>query len=78
MPEQSRHDQLIAAGWHYDVAQDRYVAPGSPTDGTARRYNQPAAWQALQAAPAEATTPGTPALKGTRTRRTDPRRQEPQ
>jgi hypothetical protein len=67
----TRHEQLIAAGWRYDAAQQRYYAPGAPQDGTAPSYNEAAAWLHYemdqdQAAPA------------TRVRRRDPRQQEPQ
>jgi len=72
MPK-TRHEQLLAAHWRYDPAQDRYAAPGSPTDGTERWYNQDAAWARLQQ---EQTTDPTPAPPKERQR--DPREQEPQ
>lgn len=74
---QSRHEQLVAAGWRRSATQDRYAAPGSATDGTERFYNEAAAWHTFQAVQAsEATSPGTKAPR-TRAGR-DPRRQEPQ
>ena len=75
MSHQDRHAQLLAAGWTYDAAADHYLPPGSPTDGTARVYNLPAAWRAHQAAQAAAAAPAADAPP---TRRADPRRQEPQ
>lgn len=73
LKQPSRHDQLIAAGWRYDAAQDRYAAPDSPSDGTETWHNLAAAWQAFQASgqPAQTTPPAT-------TRARDPREQEPQ
>lgn len=71
----TRHDQLIAAGWRYDAASDMYAAPGSATDGTARHYNQAAAWAEQQALAAQADTkPAGPAVRKQR----DPRAQEPE
>ena len=70
----SRHQQLIRAGWRYDAGQDRYAAPGSPTDGTERWYNQAAAWQAQQAAVTDKPAPDDPRARHT----DDDRRQEPQ
>lgn len=75
MSNQTRHEQLIAAGWHYDASTDTYRAPGSPADGTARLHNLNAAWSAHETNLAHAATGETPA-KGTRA--ADPRRQEPQ
>ena len=66
-----RHEQLLAAGWSYDPSTDRYAAPGSASDGTARQFNIDAAWDAEQRRQA-ADMPA----RGTR--RADPRRQEPQ
>ena len=75
MSMQTRHEQLVAAGWRYDAAQDRYAAPGSPADGTARLYNLNAAWSAHETNLAHEKTGETPA-RGTRA--ADPRKQEPQ
>lgn len=68
-----RQKQLVKAGWRYDPASGYYTAPDAPTDGTARQYNEAAAWRQYQAdqAAASETQPG-PA-----TRAVDPRRQEP-
>lgn len=71
----TRHEQLIAAGWRYDASQDRYAAPGSATDGTARLYNLSAAWSAHETNLAHEPAGQTPP-KGTRA--VDPRKQEPQ
>lgn len=49
----NRHTILIRAGWRYDASEDRYTAPGTPQDGTARYYNADAAWLAYQAARAQ-------------------------
>lgn len=77
--QQSRHEQLIRAGWRYDAAQDRYAAPGSPTDGTERWYNQAAAWAQQQALTSEADTAPTPPDTAPPLHcQRDPRRQEPQ
>lgn len=74
----SRHDQLIAAGWRYDPATDRYAAPNSPTDGTARQYNLAAAWASEQARQADAKQQPAPADTPPARRQADPRKQEPQ
>lgn len=47
MSNQTRHEQLITAGWRYDASSDRYAAPGSATDGTQRTYDIGAAWLAF-------------------------------
>ena len=72
----SRHDQLIKAGWRYDAGQDRYAAPGSPSDGTERWFNAAAAWQQYEASTAEAEESAK--ATGPATRASDPRKQEPQ
>ena len=51
----TRHKQLLRAGWRYDETQDRYAAPHSPSDGTERWYNLAAAWQQEQGRKAEPT-----------------------
>ena len=51
----TQHKQLLRAGWRYDAAQDRYAAPGSPSDGTEQWCNLAAAWQQQQARAAEPT-----------------------
>jgi hypothetical protein len=48
MSNDPRHQQLIAAGWRYDAAQNRYTPPGEVQPGTEKWYNQEAAWQAYQ------------------------------
>jgi len=73
MSEQSRHEQLIAAGWRYDKATDHYTAPGSATDGTARQYNLAAAWAFAQGQQALKQAKDAP-----RVRTRDPRQQEPE
>lgn len=73
MTTPTRHEQLLAAGWIYDAATDRYREPGSADDGMARMRNLEAAWLEFQASQQQpASTPPT------RTRAADPRRQEPQ
>jgi hypothetical protein len=73
--QKTQHEQLIAAGWRYDAATDRYSAPGAATDGTARMYNVSAAWQAMQLDTASEPT-GTTPPRGTRM--ADPRSKEPE
>jgi hypothetical protein len=75
---QPQHEQLLAAGWRYDATQDRYAAPGSPTDGTARWHNRAAAWLQFQADQLDsASAPPAPTPpKGTRA--ADPRVKEPE
>ena len=73
MSNPSRHEQLIAAGWRYHATDDLYEAPGSATDGTAKRYNLNAAWEAEQRRAA-----GDMPATGLRETQSDPRRQEPQ
>lgn len=68
----TRHEELLKAGWRYDAAQDHYAAPGSPTDGTERWYNQAAAWARLTQAQTDEVMPIPP------NRAKDPREQEPQ
>lgn len=72
MSNDTRHDQLITAGWRYDATQDRYTPPGEVQAGTERWYNQNAAWLFLQSTDAPTTS-----HKRTAPVR-DPRRQEPQ
>lgn len=76
MTNESRHNQLLTAGWIYDASQDRYRAPDSASDGTARLYNQAAAWEQLQADQAERASQPPAPVKGTR--QIDPRRKEPE
>lgn len=71
-PSQTRHAQLIAAGWRYDAAQDRYTPPGDVQKGTEKWYDQGAAW--LQQSAAQ--QPTQPQKRSTPVR--DPRKQEPQ
>jgi hypothetical protein len=66
--QQSRHVQLLAAGWSYDANSDMYTPPNAPKDGTARQHNQASAWQYYSTA-----QPGKPAQQ-----RADPRRKEPE
>jgi len=78
MSDTPRHEQLIAAGWIYNAASDRYRAPGSATDGTARVYDIGAAWLAHSTG----TTPMPPKSKAAdapkRTPPSDPRIKEPE
>jgi hypothetical protein len=78
MSTQPRHEQLIDAGWIYDAQSDRYRAPGSASDGTARMFDQAAAWLAHETG----TTPMPPKSKSSespkRTPPTDPRIKEPE
>jgi hypothetical protein len=62
----SRHGQLIAAGWRYDEATDRYTPPGSSR-----------AWLNLEAAWIMAFPPARPTDPRQR-HKDDDRRQEPQ
>lgn len=76
MSDTPRHEQLITAGWVYDATSDRYRAPGSAIDGSARVFDQAAAWLAHTTG----TTPMPPTSK-TRapvTRARDPRMKEPE
>lgn len=73
--QKTQHEQLIAARWRYDAATDRYAAPDSPSDGTARQYNLAAAWAAMQISTADRLLSEPPPLQ---TRRADPRRKEPE
>lgn len=76
-PMNDRHNTLVAAGWHYDQASDRYRTPDSATDGTARMYNLDAAWLQYQADQlGSASTPTEPQKR--QTRAADPRQQEPE
>lgn len=78
MSNQTRHEQLINAGWHYDSASDRYRAPGSPSDGTAKLHNLNAAWQEYQFAQEVAKGPLNRDEPPLGPRMVDPRKQEPQ
>lgn len=75
-----RHTTLIAAGWTYDAAQDRYQAPGAdPVRGT--WHNQEAAWlheQQRRAPKAEADPRQTSTDDPRRAHEADPRRSKPQ
>lgn len=75
MSKQSRHQQLLTAGWIYDDTQDRYRAPESASDGTATLYNQAAAWEHYQADQLSSADDAPPTRA---TRAADPRKQEPQ
>ena len=66
------HKALLAAGWRYDIKRDHYAAPGSPTDGSARLFDQAAAWQAQMRGVAQ--PPADPRARHTG----DDRRQEPE
>lgn len=68
------HEELIAAGWIYDQAQNRYAAPGSPLDGAARMYNLDAAWLAHSTG----TAPLPPKTQPKANRASDPRHKEPE
>lgn len=70
-----QHEQLLAAGWQYDATTDRYTAPGTPTDGTARQHNLAAAWRQFQADQLDSASRTTPPSGP---RRADPRKQEPE
>jgi hypothetical protein len=73
---QTRHEQLVNAGWNYDAASDMYVSPGSPDDGTAKRFDLTAAWLEFQAHQLDSANQlGTPP-RGTRA--PDPRHKEPE
>jgi len=74
MSDQPRHEQLVAAGWRYDANQDRYAAPGSPTDGTERWFNLAAAWAEYQASKDDAASERQAPRVA---RKRDPREQEP-
>lgn len=77
MKAQTRHEQLISAGWRYDPASDRYSPPGSATDGTARMCNLDAAYLAFSTS----TTPMPPVAAPppeARGRSADPRHKEPE
>lgn len=77
MSDTPRHEQLIAAGWIYDASSDRYRAPGSATDGTARVFDQASAWLAHTTG----TTPMPPKSKASGPhvqRQVDPRIKEPE
>jgi len=76
MKQQTRHEQLLAAGWQYDPAQDRYRAPNTPDDGTATLYNLEAAWQHYTASQIDSANTPLPPPKDAR--KVDPRRQEPE
>jgi hypothetical protein len=73
----TQHEQLIANGWRYDAESDMYSPPGSATDGTARRYNLHAAWQALQISTADQALSEPPLPRSMR-RGKDPREKEPE
>lgn len=75
---QTRHEQLLAAGWHYDPATDRYRAPDSKSDGTARLHNLAAAWLEFQASQIDTASEPTGSTPPRGTRMSDPRRQEPE
>lgn len=74
MKPQTRHEQLLEAGWHYDSATDRYRAPASADDGTAKQYNEAAAYQQLLSDRLNAANAATQPP----TRAADPRRKEPE
>lgn len=74
MKNQTRHEQLLGAGWDYDAASDRYTAPGSATDGTARLFGLDAAYLALMTD----TAPLPPKAPPKADRVRDPRQKEPE
>jgi len=76
MKSQTRHEQLIAAGWIYDADSDRYRAPGSATDGTATLFNLRAAWDAYLASIVDSANQ--PIVPPKTQVAPDPRKQEPQ
>jgi hypothetical protein len=76
MSDQSRHEQLLAAHWRYDPLTDRYTAPGSAADGTARQYDIGSAWYKFQADEVDAAHQQHAPKQGAR--QADPRRKEPE
>lgn len=72
--QDTRHERLIKAGWTYDPTSDRYRAPGSATDGTARVYDINAAFLELSSE----TTPMPPQAPQAPPRLRDPRQKEPE
>lgn len=76
MSQATRHQQLLSAGWSYDASSDRYTAPNSATDGTAKQYNLEAAWRAFTADDAPAAPNPQPPTPNPR--RSDPRHKEPE
>lgn len=77
MRNDTRHEQLMQAGWIYDSTTDRYREKGSPDDGTARLYDIDAAflqWSIEQGSDAAPRVQPAPRPL----RQVDPRKQEPE